>query len=137
MGYRSRVLLGFVLCLASEISGTAFAGTAELCAPSESSDCVRFVSCVNNSLNVSYRNLNAVSGCPHSQGVYFETAQAQQHYPGALSEAELRDLYARRIFPAVREAVRRFGMSVNSTSCNIAAGYTVSALRELGVTGVE
>lgn len=60
--------------------------------------------------------------------------------PGAGASAstpeELKALYNSKIFPAVRAAVRDYGFDVDRHACNVGAGFTLTAFREFGVTGM-
>jgi len=115
----------------------AWGAETDLCLPSEADDCVRFVSFVDGALNTTYRTVGSVSRCPSQSGVYYSDVDALQRHRSQPTAAELRELYRRRVFPAVKAAVTRYGLSVNGTSCNVAAGLAASALRELGIQGVE
>jgi hypothetical protein len=67
-----------------------------------------------------------------------DSVNASNQIPKTLkSEAELRDLYAKKAFPAVKEGFEKAGFSVNKETCNIAAGMMKNALEKQGVDGVS
>jgi hypothetical protein len=53
------------------------------------------------------------------------------------TETELRDLYTKKAFPAMKEGFEKGGFSVNQETCNIAAGMMKNALERQGVDGVS
>ena len=70
--------------------------------------------------------------------VKIDSVHAPNQIPKTLkSEAELRDFYAKKAFPAVKEGFEKAGFSVNKETCNIAAGMMKNALEREGVDGVS
>lgn len=51
------------------------------------------------------------------------------------SAGELRSLYAERIFPAIKAGVEAYPAKIDKETCNLSAGFTLSALRLLGIQG--
>lgn len=67
-----------------------------------------------------------------------DSINATNQIPKTLkSETELRDLYAKKAFPAVKAGFEKAGFSVNKETCNIAAGMMKNALERQGVDGVS
>lgn len=52
-----------------------------------------------------------------------------------LSGGDLRSIYTKRIFPAVKAGIEAYPAKIDKQSCNLSAGFTLSALRLLGIRG--
>jgi hypothetical protein len=50
-----------------------------------------------------------------------------------MSESELKDLYHSKIFPAVKAALGSYGLQVTGHACNFGTGFSLSAMKLLGV----